>query len=216
MTDLGNVLEHPYLRDVYKGDDDLSIIPLESHRDEVFSRSRMRGGYQPNPDEEYITLNFDMSPAESRETLLHEVQHAIQEREGFGGGASPSEYSEFAARPVDRVQYMQARKELADAREKLAAGETRIGIMGPGRYDFEIFEGEDAIRTKLSELDDFVKEAERIDAEETAPALYRRTSGEVEARNVTARRRMLPEQRRATPPWETQDVPDEQQIVRRR
>lgn len=42
---------------------------------------------------------------------------------------------------------------------------------------------------------------------------YRRTAGEVEARNVATRRDMTPEQRRATPPWETQDVPDARQIV---
>ncbi|WP_177232363.1 LPD23 domain-containing protein [Methylobacterium gossipiicola] len=43
---------------------------------------------------------------------------------------------------------------------------------------------------------------------------YHRTAGEVEARNVQTRRDFTPEQRRAIPPWETQDVPDAQQIVR--
>jgi len=43
---------------------------------------------------------------------------------------------------------------------------------------------------------------------------YHRTAGEVEARNVQTRRDFTPEQRRVIPPWETQDVPDAQQIVR--
>lgn len=43
---------------------------------------------------------------------------------------------------------------------------------------------------------------------------YRRTAGETEARNVEARKDFTPEQRRARRPWETQDVPDDQQIVR--
>jgi len=43
---------------------------------------------------------------------------------------------------------------------------------------------------------------------------YRRLAGEVEARNVQTRRDFTPEERRARPPWTTQDVPDEQQIVR--
>jgi len=47
-------------------------------------------------------------------------------------------------------------------------------------------------------------------------ALYRRLAGEVEARNVQSRMNMTPDQRRATPPWLTQDVPDDQQIVRQR
>jgi hypothetical protein len=44
--------------------------------------------------------------------------------------------------------------------------------------------------------------------------VYRRSAGEVEARNVQSRMNMTPAERRATPPWLTQDVPDEMQIVR--
>ena len=47
-----------------------------------------------------------------------------------------------------------------------------------------------------------------------APDLYRRTAGEVEARNVQARMDMTPEERRARPPWETQDVTEAEQILR--
>lgn len=46
------------------------------------------------------------------------------------------------------------------------------------------------------------------------PDHYRSSAGEVEARNVQRRQDMDRLQRRATPPWKTQDVPDEQQIVR--
>lgn len=42
---------------------------------------------------------------------------------------------------------------------------------------------------------------------------YDRSAGEVEARNVQVRADMTPEQRRATPPWLTQDVPFEKQFV---
>lgn len=37
---------------------------------------------------------------------------------------------------------------------------------------------------------------------------YKRQIGEVEARNTQTRMNMTPEQRRATPPWETEDVPE--------
>ncbi len=43
---------------------------------------------------------------------------------------------------------------------------------------------------------------------------YRRLAGEVEARNVQKRMNMTPEQRRVMPPWATEDIPREQQIVR--
>ena len=45
---------------------------------------------------------------------------------------------------------------------------------------------------------------------------YRRYAGEVEARNVQRRLRMSADERRDNPPWKTQDVPDEDQIVVRR
>jgi hypothetical protein len=43
---------------------------------------------------------------------------------------------------------------------------------------------------------------------------YLRLAGEVESRNVQARLGMTPAQRRATPPWRTEDVPVADQIVR--
>jgi hypothetical protein len=43
---------------------------------------------------------------------------------------------------------------------------------------------------------------------------YRALAGEVEARNVQTRMDMDAATRRATPPWATEDVPRDQQIVR--
>ena len=43
---------------------------------------------------------------------------------------------------------------------------------------------------------------------------YIRSAGEVESRNVQKRLEMTPEDRSATPPWETEDVPKDEQIVR--
>lgn len=49
---------------------------------------------------------------------------------------------------------------------------------------------------------------------ETAFDIYRRHAGEVEARNVERRLHMSPETRKFFPPWETEDVPRDQQIVK--
>lgn len=43
---------------------------------------------------------------------------------------------------------------------------------------------------------------------------YRRSAGEVEARNASRRAALSPEERAATPPWETEDVPQDRQMVR--
>ena len=44
--------------------------------------------------------------------------------------------------------------------------------------------------------------------------LYNRLAGEVEARNAARREAMSQEERAATPPWATEDVPTERQIIR--
>jgi hypothetical protein len=46
--------------------------------------------------------------------------------------------------------------------------------------------------------------------------LYTKLAGEAEARNVQFRLKMTDAERRATPPWETVDVPESEQIVRMR
>ncbi len=43
---------------------------------------------------------------------------------------------------------------------------------------------------------------------------YRNLAGEVEARNAARREAMSPEERAATPPWATEDVPEDRQIVK--
>ncbi len=71
-------------------------------------------------------------------------------------------------------------------------------------------------RSVLShELQHAVQDAEGF-ARGGAPGMvdYRRLAGEVEARNVQNRLNMTPEQRRAAPPWVTQDVPFSEQILR--
>lgn len=55
-------------------------------------------------------------------------------------------------------------------------------------------------------LADRTDQAVRLDA-------YRTAAGEVEARNVEARRAMTPAERAASPPWATQDVPTDRQWI---
>jgi len=56
--------------------------------------------------------------------------------------------------------------------------------------------------------------AQQESLREARSSLYRRLAGEAEARNVQTRMNMTPDQRRATPPWATLDVPEDQLIVR--
>jgi hypothetical protein len=149
-----------------------------------------------------------------RSIALHEYQHAIQQREGFAKG---SNHTMFKADP-DTIQKvitgMEDRlPEQSHFAENLA---TAAQLEVPG------FKG-----TTLSELRQHILAQQLLGrlpvdmsgiAKKLSDAIahnsYRKTAGEVEARNVQKRMDMTAEERKATPPWETQDVPDAQQILR--
>lgn len=136
---------------------------------------------------------------DARSIALHELGHAVQSKEGFAPGSSPSGVtSELLA---ERNALLKSISKKMDDREKT------LGIYGgyrPRTSDPELW----ALREQYDSLvGQSVSEREVYDR-------YRRTAGEVEARNIQTRRDMTPEQRRASPPWETEDVPVKDQIVR--
>jgi hypothetical protein len=145
------------------------------------------------------------SIGDARQLMLHELQHGVQDAEGFARGGN---HATAAMEMPDLV-----RAEGAKLREARAS---RVPD-----YDFfrkDIMEGDPDTPALRREYSDYVNkltgEVTPTEWDAIGRTLYRRLAGEVEARNVQTRRDFTPEQRRATPPWETQDVPDAQQIVR--
>lgn len=78
--DLPKVLEHPSLYKAYPELNDIRVIKAPLDED-------VQGAYDRTSNE--IVLNEKLSPAEKKETLLHEIQHAIQNKENFASGGSP-------------------------------------------------------------------------------------------------------------------------------
>lgn len=83
--ELRDLLDHPKLFAAYPN---LADIRVDFVREAAF-----KGAYYPQADRIKITLTGDQNAMLS--TLLHEVQHAIQEREGFAtGGASEESFAQ--------------------------------------------------------------------------------------------------------------------------
>jgi hypothetical protein len=124
-----------------------------------------------------------VQPKEDRTTVLHELQHAVQNEEGFARGWNPRNPLTQDQRQYLTDQYLSTFRKAEEAKG-----------LGPR---------------------DSWENAQRwIDAEGGGRnLLYDRSAGEIEARNVQSRRDMTPEQRRAAPPWTTEDVPREWQIM---
>jgi hypothetical protein len=157
-----------------------------------------RGQYfQDSPvRREQIVMNEAPTWSGPRSTALHELQHAVQQREGFARGGNQGQASQI---------HEQAIKNVADVR---------------GKAMDEWFAAAPSERPKVEAKWAPVVEAAETDLQRIAGdgadplAMYRRLAGEVEARNVQSRMDMDAATRRATPPWSTEDVPRDQQIVR--
>jgi hypothetical protein len=154
------------------------------------SRGPRQGSWQHGDVREegvVIPHALRVGPGATRSTIGHEVQHGVQRSEGFarGGDANTSLIPSLYNQLSARINSL-----IADAGGdlRLAAPEIRAEV--------------EALRAQQRALPRDPTEA------------YRRLAGEVEARNVQTRMDMTPADRRARPPWTTQDVPDDQQILR--
>lgn len=129
------------------------------------------------------------NPGERRSIAAHEIQHAIQKDENFAAGGN---------------WMMWTPEEIAAERERLSVAERNRDAAEKATP-----------RTAMEEFTSIGKSSAVADMTDTevAKSLYRRLAGEVEARAVQKRMDMTPAQRQATPPWESYDTSEDQQIV---
>ncbi|MDO5288544.1 MAG: PLxRFG domain-containing protein [Pseudomonadota bacterium] len=131
-----------------------------------------------------VRIRRDLPLDEALSSMLHELQHAVQNAEGFARGGSPLEFSDDML-PQDVVRA---------AEEKRQRGMDMIG----GRKHWDGIELQREANQMLEQA--------RIDA-------YRKLAGEIEARNTQARAGLSADERRATAPSSTQDIADSEAIV---
>ena len=180
-------LYHPALFDAYGKD--LPQNTFIGNKNTLFGDG-VQGAFDSATDS--ITLNAPVQPRDGRSTLLHELQHAVQQREGFAAGGNPSSISLLDMVPAETIESVKQsplyRLQVAQGRDPKKALE---GILAPYLDEFGGGNAGNA----------------RMDA-------YRRLAGEAEARAVQSRMDMTPEQRRATFPFDSYDVPRDKLILR--
>lgn len=198
-TPIRAALKHKELYDAYP-----DLIPAKV--EERSLGKNVQGQYYGyEPGDEIIGLNW--SGRDQHSTLLHEIMHGVQAREGFSKGAG----GQIGLRPNTPAWdiYQERLKAIRTpmTEEKFYAD----GIGDPVEFPYSEYlkQHKASIKNNAAMLD-------RAAQETAVQESYRRSANEVESRNVQARMKMTQEQRRATPPWATQDVPDELQIIRRR
>ena len=178
-----------------------------------------QGSY--NPDTNTITLSESLQNSERDDALAHEIQHAIQEAEGFARGASPQYWARREYENGDLVGE-RLRREHDNLFRSLSQEEqnqftryreldrelnrTMFAELGTEEAaDYERYEAEqDALYAELYGNEWFRKlldlERRMDDIPGEYRAMYTNTSGEIEARDAEARRKLTADERRAVPP----------------
>ena len=121
-TLLGNVFEHPELLQAYP---DLANIKVGKE-----TSANYRGMF--NPEKNTITTGGGLiggSPDQSRSTMLHELQHAIQETEGMAKGGNPR-----AMPNIIRKQWSEELEPLQEANSKFRGNLMRLQAASGQQY----------------------------------------------------------------------------------
>ncbi len=210
-TTLGELVDAPELFEAYPQLKDVRFVFADLEDGER--------GYFSSGDNT-IVLSEELRGA-PEDTLVHEIQHAIQDVEGFASGASPEYWAWREYESGDLVtERLQREYDRTMSRLSRADQNRYIRYMELERELDRLFlsdeDSEDGKRyAKLEAEQDALYEAlypnqwfrDLLDLNRRmtdAPGEYRRmyenTAGEIEARDAASRRRMTSEERRATMP----------------
>lgn len=161
-----------------------------------------------------IKISDKLFEDDAMSSLIHEIQHAIQGKEGFEEGTSPSDaiYKENLKKKGFQSQndLNTAIRALKDKYNEVYRTWERKSF-GP-RYKGQKAETEKLLREWQQIEKDIEKLSKYEYTDEEAHDLYRKTAGEVEARNAQLRAFLNPTERKKIPLSETEDVSRDDQI----
>jgi ribosomal protein S18 acetylase RimI-like enzyme len=203
---LAEVMDHKALFKVYPELKDLQVKTDPSMKTNEASFSFVTFGR-----DSYVTLRSVMDGVDRTSVLLHEIQHWIQNYEGFALGSSPGERQNLLrARKRYEVSsnYQSDLKEVSDA-IKAATKKLEAGIAEKVLGDklTEKYRRTDELRKEVEALKDRKASIESgLVPWEFANAEYRSAAGEIESRDVQARQGFTPSQRREIPPYSSEDI----------
>lgn len=190
----GALLYHPELPNAY------TPLDIATNANIVGSNSLLRSerGFF-DPESKNISIFGGSSADEAKSTMLHELQHAIQTKEGWSKGGNPASIAQDQARAKARVGFLNS--ELSQAAKDLDRFKNGTPEYAAARETYD-----SAMREKLN-ISPSLFQSDSYDG-------YRLLAGEAEARATQARRNMTAEERRAKFPAESYDVPIDQLIIR--
>ena len=224
---LGDVMEHDALYAAYPDIAETKVVFGET-------KEGVRGVFNPKTNTITLSENLKNDPDRLILTMLHEVQHRIQEKEGFTGGSSPQYWNrgdnyERGIQTVkdnrqrllhqlsaeDRALYEEYRaldKQMEDLLDQQLTAITHGGDLDIIGQVEDLEKRSDELYRQLYEKD-WYSRMSLYDRMLDVPAvaiteLYQNTAGEIEARDAANRRNLTAEERKKTPP----DLGDENTV----
>ena len=158
-----DVFYHP---EVYKSYPQLADIEIQF----IPKGNKATASY--NPVNNVIKLNENLSPTEARSSMLHEMQHAIQEIEGFNKGADANKIIGYHVKHYDDLM-----GEIGDLNAQMKK------VVGTPEYE-NLMDRRASLTKKVLALGDPLVEGSKV---------YKRYGGEAEARLTQARKDLKPE-----------------------
>ena len=203
-----------YLEDVIKHDELFANYPLLRRipyrlRDLEFATNGQYRSSDGSIEISNSVQNREYLREKLKDTLVHEIQHAIQDYEDFASGASPEFYEGVDFRENDyklaaaeeRYQnlYKAAPLELKEKIVQIGIAKLRSDYDAMQKLEDEIFESKYAdLYSEILDAD-FERKGDRGE-KLSAYELYRNTAGEKEARDAASRRLYDESQRAAKKP----------------
>lgn len=216
---VGGLLEHNQLKSAYP--DGLTKSTIVGNKNSMFGDG-VQGSYANGK----LTINAPAKAVDARSTTLHELQHAIQQREGFPRGGSPDQMANEWSMAKDKMNFDTTVAALVREAEASTNGYVdeaakllnEVGIeVSRAHIDRAMSIGTKQALKAAEESTNALKKYGDLGIRgsgDPGNKLYHRLAGEAEARAVQSRMNMNQQQRQATPPWQSYDVPWEQLIVK--
>ena len=199
---LGELLHHPQLFEAYPAARDILVVPMD----------REGAGGSFNSTNNTISVDWKAYPETMRSTLLHEIQHWIQQKEGTAKGSNLQQSGAYRARAkaLDNM--------LIERERELFDGKTAAQMDDAAFKSANALSEIDRIQQVLNndaEYQDIQREFNDIRRTGfgSSEDVYLRTAGEIEARDIQARQSLTPEQRQATAPYSSENIAKEDAIV---
>ena len=177
--------EEVYLKDVFNHPELFKAYPeIADYRMRILDPSLAIKGRKGSDNT--ISVRADLTQDEAKSTILHELQHHIQENEGFARGGSWKDFYKDLA---------QKHKHYDDAITRINTEMKKSGDT-PKYYEL------------MNEREDLIKEANSAgvllpeQVKRTSEQKYKRLAGEAEARLTQARQNMTKEEMAAQNPYD--------------